>query len=150
LKNIQESMGSQKTPLSESEKGKKGKKIIIRELVIKDARVSLTMSLFKKHTITAKLPDIHLKNIGQEQGGASPEQVAKVIISQIYAQIRSHTVMSTFNKKLKELGKEFKSIHKQAIQKIQNETQQKIKSVTGGKRQEMEKLVDQLKGFFNK
>lgn len=148
IKNVQESIGPKKgekpSPRKTQKEGKKSKKIIIKDLIIRDGRVSLSMSLLGERTISTKLPDIHLKNIGQKKGGASPEEIARELLSQIYARIQSPDVMNNFLKKLKETGFGMESVKRlkekaleklkgQAMEGIKRQVQEKIGPITKDK-----------------
>ncbi|MDH3472304.1 MAG: hypothetical protein OEM59_01325 [Rhodospirillales bacterium] len=60
-----------------------GPKIVIRNLYLKRGTVHVLASRFTDETITAELPDIHLKNIGQEGKGATPAEAAKQVMDQL-------------------------------------------------------------------
>ena len=47
---------------------------MINNVIVKDGKVNLTMAVLGGKQITAPLPDIHLKDIGKEKGGATPAQ----------------------------------------------------------------------------
>ncbi len=180
MKNIQESMGQKKgketAPSEAGPRKGKGKKIIIKDLIIRDGRVSLTMSLLGKRTISTRLPDIHLRNIGQKEGGASPEQIARQLLSQIYAKINSPDVMNLFVKKLKDMGFGMESIRvlkggalekikrqvqekmgteiqKKGLKSLKQQVEEKIKTMGKQKdegKDETGQVVDQLKSIFNR
>lgn len=81
-----------------------GKKILIEDFILKQGTVTLATSLQGGKSISARLPDIHLQNIGGK-GGASPKQVTEQIFRVLYKEITSGTVKDTLNQGLKELEK---------------------------------------------
>ena len=58
-------------------------KVIISNLYIKGGTINVSASFMDGKTLTTPLPDIHLKDIGKESGGASPAEIADKIISSI-------------------------------------------------------------------
>lgn len=58
-----------------------GPKLIIEDLTIKNADMKVSSSMVKGKTLNATIPTIHLKDIGKQEGGASPAEVAKEIIT---------------------------------------------------------------------
>ena len=59
------------------------KKLIIENLYIRGGEVSVSATMLEGITLTAPLPDIHLKDIGKQAGGASPAEVANEILTAI-------------------------------------------------------------------
>jgi uncharacterized protein involved in outer membrane biogenesis len=80
-----------------------GKKIIIEEFVLKQGTVTLATSVKGAKSISTRLPDIHLKNIGGK--GASSQQVLQEILNALYKEITSSSVKDSLNQGLKELEK---------------------------------------------
>ena len=60
-----------------------GPKLIIENLYVRDGTVNVSATILEGRTISAPLPDIHLKDIGTEQGGASPAAIAEEVLSSI-------------------------------------------------------------------
>lgn len=59
------------------------RKIIIDSLTIADGQVSITHPLLQGKQLKAPLPTIQLNNIGKSGGGATPAEVAKLILGAI-------------------------------------------------------------------
>jgi hypothetical protein len=57
-----------------------GPKMVIDHVYIKDGKVNISASLLGGKSMTVPLPDIHLKDIGKKQKGATPGEVTKSII----------------------------------------------------------------------
>ncbi len=81
---------------------KEGKKLIIRDLFIRDAEVTLAISAAVGHKISARLQDIHLTDIGEKEGGLPPSEAFKIVLSELYEGITSPALVRLLNKELKE------------------------------------------------
>ena len=81
---------------------KEGKKLIIRDVFIRDAEVTLAISAAAGHKISARLQDIHLKGIGEKEDGLPPSEAFKIVLSELYEGITSPALVRLFNKELKE------------------------------------------------
>jgi hypothetical protein len=86
------------------------------------------------------LPDIHLKDVGQKSGGASPAEVFKEVFASLYSKIKSPAVTDVFNKGIKELSAGAKT--------AADEAKKKLETATESVREEMEATTDKLKGLF--
>ena len=60
-----------------------GPKLIIENLYIRGGTVNVSATILQGKSLTAPLPDIHLKDIGKEEGGASPGEVAERVLKSI-------------------------------------------------------------------
>ncbi len=60
-----------------------GKKLILENFIITNGTVNVSAAILGGGKITAPLPDIHLRDIGKKENGASPGTVAKKIIAAI-------------------------------------------------------------------
>ena len=105
LENVQGSTPSGKTTSEQkpAETGG-GKKIIIRDFILKDGKVDLATSLLAGQSVSAQLPEIRLKDLGQDKGGATPAQVFGQVFDAIYKQISSPQITQALNDKLKSLS----------------------------------------------
>ncbi len=63
---------------SESKEG--GTKMMIDHVYVKGGKVNISASLLGGKSMTVPLPDIHLKDIGKKEKGATPGEVVKSII----------------------------------------------------------------------
>lgn len=81
--------GGEKGPESKPEpvEDKPGKKIIIRDLMIKNAQVSLSSTLLKGESISPVISEIHLQNIGENEGGKTFPQVLADVINEIFGEV---------------------------------------------------------------
>lgn len=64
----------------ESKSSGEGPKLIIENLYIQDGKVRVSAGFLKGKTLDSPLPNLHLKDIGKEEKGASPGEVAKKIM----------------------------------------------------------------------
>lgn len=71
------------TPATKGDR--EGRKIIIKDLYLKNGEIEIYHPLLKEQNITLKMPVLHLKNVGGESGGASPAQITEDIISHVAA-----------------------------------------------------------------
>jgi len=143
LNNVKKSTakyGSKQPAAEKSEKSSGGKKMVIKDFVIKDAEVNLVASLLGSQTISAALPDIHLKNVGQKEGGGSPAEAFEEIFNQLYAQITGQAMTDIFNQNLKSLGVNMDSLGgdvKKQLEAASPQIEKKLNEVT-----------DKFKGLF--
>lgn len=71
--------GDQKAESSDEE----GPKLIIDNIFINGGQVSVIAPVLAGKKIDGRLPNIHMTNIGKEEGGATPGQVAAKIINEL-------------------------------------------------------------------
>ena len=69
LNNVKNSVTSDNTTSKGSPEVKTGKKIIINNFIVRDGKVSLIMPSLGGRSLTASLPDIHLKGLGKGKRG---------------------------------------------------------------------------------
>ena len=79
----------------------------------------------------AKLPEIHLKDIGKEKGGLSPNEAFKQVLASLYGGITSPAVIGSLNKELKATGSDVLELGKNTSKKGLAETSRKIKGLFG-------------------
>ena len=58
-------------------------KIIIDHLYIRNGKVRISAAPLGGKTMDSSLPEIHLTDLGKEEGGASPEQIAEKIMAAV-------------------------------------------------------------------
>ena len=63
--------------------GGEGPKLVIEDLYIRGGEVSVSAGFLEGKALGTALPDIHLKDIGKDSGGASPAEVAEQVISSL-------------------------------------------------------------------
>ncbi len=70
-------------PASEEPAGEGGKKVVIENLYVRNARVAVSASFLSGKDVAATVPEIHLKNLGKEEGGATSGEVAAKVLDAI-------------------------------------------------------------------
>ena len=150
LNNVNKTIGAdKKTAGKEPQQNKAGKKMIIRNFVVKDGKVNLNMTLLAGQTISASLPDIHLKDIGKKKGGALPAEVFDEVFKALYAQINSPDVTQTLNQGLKAFGTSFEALGKDPSKELQK-TQERFEAIGKDPEKDVKAVTDTLKGLFGK
>jgi hypothetical protein len=142
LKNITKTSDSEKRSKETSEKEGTGKKLIIRNFIVKDGKVNLDLSVYgikDKQQISATLPNIHLKDIGKKKNGASPAEAFKEIFAALYGTITSPAVTDLLNKELSSRGVNLDSLGEDAIKKLGD---------TMGKEEGLDDIGKKVKGMF--
>ena len=82
-KNVDSFMGGGGKPSGEAKSEDGGTKIIIENLIIRDGNISVSAALLQGKKLSVPLPGIHLKDIGKDQGGASPGEVVDQIMASV-------------------------------------------------------------------
>jgi len=141
IDNIKKSAGAGKASKDRSEEAGKGKKILIRDFIVKDGKVTLASSLLAGKSISAPLPDIHLKNLGGEKEGASPDEMFKEILTAVYEKITSNAVTDFLNKELKTL--------EMSLEEAGEGAKKQLKAVEEDAKEELEKVSEKLKGLLD-
>jgi hypothetical protein len=141
LKNITQATDSEKGSKQESEKEGAGKKLIIRNFIVKKGTVNLDLSVYEigDKQISTALPDIHLKDIGKEKNGASPAEAFKEVFSALYGTIASPAVTDVLNKQLAASGVNLDSLGEDTIKKLGDTT---------GKEEGIKDIGKKVKGMF--
>jgi hypothetical protein len=71
----------EKASSAKSEGG--GKKLVIKDLFIKDATANVSAAILQGKAVSVPLPDLHLENIGQASNGASAGEVVQEVFGAI-------------------------------------------------------------------
>jgi hypothetical protein len=142
LNNVKKAVGAEKSSGKQSGEQGPGKKILIRNFIVRDGKVNLALTMLGGKGISAPLPDIHLKDVGKEKAGASPAEAFKEIFAALYAQITSSAVTDALNNQLKALGSSMKSV-------VEGATKQ-LGPVSEGAKKGVESVGDKVKGLFDK
>jgi len=144
LNNVKKAIGADETTEKPAEKRERdeGKKILIKNFIVRDGKVNLAMAVLAEKTLNANLPDIHLKNVGQKKGGASPAEAFKEIFAALYAKITSPAVTDVFNEGLKKLATETKATTEKAKKQVEDAGEIA--------KERMKTTTDKVKGMFGK
>lgn len=144
LNNITKMSNSEKQTKQESKKEGAGKKIIIRDFVVKNGKVNLALSVYGlgDKQISSPLPDIHLTNIGEKKKGASPAEAFKEIFAALYGKITSPAVTDVLNKQLTSMGANLDSLKEGAVKKLEG--------TSGSVEEKMKDVGKKVKGILGK
>jgi hypothetical protein len=142
LKNISKISTSEKQSKKESGKESAGKKLIIRDFVVKNGNVNLALSVYGlgDKQISSPLPDVHLKNIGEKKDGASPAEAFKEVFAALYGKITSPAVTDVLNKQLKSMGVNLDSLKEGAMKQLGG--------TTGNAEEKLKDVGKKVKGMF--
>lgn len=122
-----------------ADSGESSKKLLIRELVIRGGQVHLVVKGLAGQDVSAALPDIQLKNIGNKKSGVSPAEASREIFAALYGKISSPDVSGVLTKGLQSLQGGAEQLGQQAVE-------QAGEKATG----EVEAAKEKLKGLFGK
>ncbi len=142
IDNVQKTVGMGESPKEKSKEEGKGKKLLIRDFVVKDGKVTLTTAFLGSKSISVALPDIHLKNIGGQKEGTSPAKVSEEILAALYGKITSSAVTDSLNKELKALGTN--------LEEATEGAKKQVETILKGTKGEGGKVLDKVKGLFGK
>jgi hypothetical protein len=102
--------------LGPSAPGSKGKKLIVQDLVIRNARAIARAPLVGDQTATVSLPDIHLRNLGQTQGGLTPgelgQEVTNAVEQKLISTVRWESLVRATGDALHKAGNAIKGLFK--------------------------------------
>ena len=137
LNNVKKSArkSTSSTSTVKSSKDGAGKKLIIRNFIVRDGDVKMAMSAQAGPSLSASasLPDIHLKDVGEKSGGATTEEVFKIIFAELYNKIVSPAVTATLNKELKTLVSNVPLGDEETKKTVENTVNETVKGLFGGK-----------------
>lgn len=123
-----------------------GKKLIIEHIYIRGGTISVSASMLQGRKITSPLPDLHLKDIGKKEGGASPGEAVNEVITAVQDAATKSVASLNIEGLLGDVGKAVES-------QLKGVTDQ-IGSGAGGAGDAVEKGAGEvgkaLKGLFGK
>ena len=115
-----------------AKEGADSPRIIIENLYIRNGTVAVVSELLGDKKLQVPLSNIHLKNIGKNSGGATPEEIARQIIASLSSNIG--TAVSTLN-----LGD---------LKQIGSALQEGTGGATNAVKDSVEGTTEKLKGMF--
>ena len=92
--------------LGPSEGKKDGKKLIVEELTIRDAKAQASAAVLAGKSVSVPLPDITLKNLGKAKGGITPGELGQEVASALKAKL---TGAVSFDRLMKSTGEVLES-----------------------------------------
>jgi hypothetical protein len=84
---IQKNIASYLGPADTSKKESKGKKLIVEELTVRDAKAQASAAFMNGKTMTVPLPDITLKDLGKAKGGITPAELGQEVVGALKAKL---------------------------------------------------------------
>lgn len=167
LKNIQGTATKEKTASKKTESDSGGKKIMIREFLLKDAMLTLATTIMDVKSASAKIPDIHLTDLGTEDNGLIPAEAFERILTALYEAITSPGVTNALKQSLKDMGDDIKATGEDAKKQLeaakedvkkQAETVEEDLNAAGedaekqleDTEKQFKSDIDDLKGMFDK
>jgi uncharacterized protein involved in outer membrane biogenesis len=143
LNNVKGSSQKAKTSKKEPAKEGEGKKLIITDFIVKQGKVDLTVSVgVTEKTISASLPDIHLRDLGKEKGGATPEEIFEKVFAALYKNITSPAVTDMLNKELKAMG--------MSLDALSGGAGKQLDAIKAGDKEGTGSVTEKVKGLFGK
>lgn len=107
---IQNHIAQELGPPADSGKAQSGtppRRLIVEELVIRDARAQATAAGLAGQTIATTLPDIALRHVGRAQGGVTPAQLGQIVTRALSQRLASSL---GFDRAFKSLGDRVKGL----------------------------------------
>ena len=102
--------------LGPTDSKQEGKKLIVEELTIRDARAQDSAAFMNGKTVTVPLPDITLKNLGKAKGGISPgelgQEIAGALKAKLSAAVSFDRLMKSTGEALEKAGAAVKGLFK--------------------------------------
>jgi hypothetical protein len=92
--------------LGPSDSKKDGKKLIVEELTIRDAKAQASAAFLAGKTVSVPLPDITLKNLGKAKGGMTPGELGQEVTGALKAKL---TGAVSFDRLMKSTGEVLES-----------------------------------------
>jgi uncharacterized protein involved in outer membrane biogenesis len=138
VENVKSTVTKNKSSKGQAGKKGAGKKLIIKDFIVKNGKVTLAMSGLRGSRITASLPEVHLKDLGEKSGGASSAEIFNEIFGVLYAQITSPSVTKALRRSAETLGKSAESMG-DSVKKVGRTTQKGLEDTAD----KMKKLFGQ-------
>jgi len=154
LSGPESSSGSSSSTSEASSEGSEGPKIVINNFYLKNGRVNVSSSLLQGKTLSTPLPNIHLKDIGKEDGGdgATPAEVVDQLIAAISSKAGgaassldlSQLGLADISGKAAEMGKKAKEAAEGAVKGAT----EKLGGAGDGAKDAVEGIGGAVKGLF--
>lgn len=113
---IQKNIDSYLGPSDKGSEKQGGRKLIVDELTIRDAKAEASAAFMGGKTVTVPLPDITMKDIGKAQGGITPgelgQKVAAAIKGKLTGAVSFDKLMKSTGEVLNKTGKAIKGLFK--------------------------------------
>ena len=100
IENMKNGMGNREIGEGQSKQEGRTKKILIRNFIVKEGKVNLLLPSSNGKIMTVLLPDIHLKDVGKEKGGAAPAEVFGQLLTALCGELTSPGLADLLNQRL--------------------------------------------------
>jgi hypothetical protein len=78
--NVDRYVGQHRTGAAFQAEREQGKKLVIETLTIKNATVTVSTAVVQRPPVSVPLPDLHLRDIGKQSGGATAGEAVKQVL----------------------------------------------------------------------
>jgi len=119
-----------------------GKKILIRNFIVKGGKVNLAASILGGKSVSTSLPDIHLKDLGKEENGISPADAFKVIFAALHKNITSQAVTDALKENL--------NAQTEALKAAGEDARKQAEGVKEDLKSNLDAISEEAKGLFGK
>jgi hypothetical protein len=92
--------------LGPADNNRSGKKLIVEELTIRDAKAHASAAFLNGRSVSVPLPDITLKNLGKAKGGITPGELGQEVAGALKAKLTSAV---SFDRLVKSTGEVLES-----------------------------------------
>ena len=100
--------------LGPSSNDSKGKRFIVQEFTILDAKAHATAPLLGDNTVSAKLPDLYLRDLGKAKGGLTPgelgQEITYALKQRLMSSLRFDSLFKSIGKALGKAGNGIKGL----------------------------------------
>jgi len=131
--NFRAIIDNMKKPATSGKKGgekktekKDGKKVIIRDLILKNIKIQTSAEIAGGNIASTTISEIHLRNIGEKQNGVDMAQAFLMVLNELYSQVISPDTLNILKNGLEGIGNELEGV-----------------------KNEMKAIGGQLKGLFD-
>ena len=83
LANMKSSTGGGSETNAKPKEAKAGKKLEVDDFLIRGGKIHITVTALGENSATAKLPDIHLQDLGKGPDGITPSELATLVLGAI-------------------------------------------------------------------
>ncbi len=144
LNNVQSSASKEKSAEKKSGEDSGGKKIMIRDFIMRDAKLSLAVTMADVRSVDAEIPDIHLKDLGKKEGGISPAEAFERVLTALYKTVTSPGISNALKESIKKMGTDIKAAGKD-VEKQLKAAAEDVKTSGDDARKQAEGAGKQLK-----
>ena len=129
------------------EAGGEQTKVVINNLYIRGAEVSVSAPFLKGDKLGTGVPEIHLKDIGKESGGATPGEVAGKVIDELTASVQGAVAGLNLDDLKKAAGAAVEEATK-AVEGATGGATKALEGVGGGAGDAVKGATEGVKGLF--